>query len=195
MRLSRRYPGIFSGWRRGGASGVCDAIARHHTSFRRREKDRRDSSWDRGLQAVGHALGESSATMGFCCFLRSRSSLHAELALPCWLQLEETRVSERRFPTMPGARAQGEMRQEWDEGSQRNQRPLSRYSLPEGRMASILNLHDKAPPGDLNAHLAANLKARSLQPVATQAQVGNLPWFATTFPIAMTAFIELVADR
>ncbi|CEI21878.1 hypothetical protein PAMH19_6352 [Pseudomonas aeruginosa] len=34
-----------------------------------------------------------------------------------------------------------------------------------------------------------------LQPVAAQAQVGNLPWFATTFPIAMTAFIELVADR
>ncbi|HEJ3821089.1 TPA: hypothetical protein SL445_003585 [Pseudomonas aeruginosa] len=105
MRLSRRYPGIFSGWRRGGASGVCDAIARHHTSFRRREKDRRDSSWDRGLQAVGHALGESSATMGFCCFLRSRSSLHAELALPCWLQLEERAVSEECFPTMPGASA------------------------------------------------------------------------------------------
>lgn len=105
-------------------------------------------------------------------------------------------MSERRFPTMPGARAQGEMRQEWDEGSQINQRPLSRYPLPEGRLASILNhLHDKAPPGDLDAHLAANLKARSLQPVATQAQVGNLPWLATTFPIAMTAFIELVADR
>ena len=104
-------------------------------------------------------------------------------------------MSERRFPTRPGVRAQGEMRQEWDEGSQRNQRPLSRYPLPEGRLASILNhLHDKAPPGDLNAHLAANLKARSLQPVATQAQVGNLPWLATTFPIAMTAFIELVAD-
>ncbi len=67
-------------------------------------------------------------------------------------------MSERRFPTRPGGRAQGEMRQEWDEGSQRNQRPLSRYSLPEGRLASILNLHDKAPPGDLNAHLAANLK-------------------------------------
>lgn len=87
------------------------------------------------------------------------------------------------------------MRQEWDEGSQRNQRPLSRYPLPEGRLASILNyVHDKAPPGDLNAHLAANLKARSLQPVAAQAQVGNLPWFATTFPVAMTAFIKLITD-
>ncbi|KFF32069.1 hypothetical protein G039_0326475 [Pseudomonas aeruginosa VRFPA01] len=96
---------------------------------------------------------------------------------------------------MPGARAQGEMRQEWDEGSQINQRPLSRYPLPEGRLASILNhLHDKAPPGDLNVHLAANLKARSLQPIATQPQVGNLAWFATTFPVAMTAFIKLITD-
>ncbi len=103
-------------------------------------------------------------------------------------------MSERRFPTRPGGRAQGEMRQEWVEGSQRNQRPLSRYSLPEGRLASILNLHDKAPPGDLNAHLAANLKPRSLQPIATQPQVGNLPWFATTFPVAMTAFIKLITD-
>ncbi len=108
---------------------------------------------------------------------------------------EGAAMSEGGIPTMPGARAQGEMRQEWDESSQRNQRPLSRYPLPEGRWASILNhLHDKTPPGDLNAHLAANLKARSLQPVATQPQVGNLPWFATTFPVAMTAFIKLITD-
>lgn len=87
------------------------------------------------------------------------------------------------------------MRQEWDEGSQRNQRPLSRYPLPEGRLASILNyLHDNTPPHDPNTHFAANPKTRGFQPVATQPQVGNLPWFATTFPVAMTAFIKLITD-